>query len=385
MRRWRAQMPKAMFLKSEGCASSLSDPSGLHTLARYCASEGLPYAERGEPVSRETFARYAVSFQQSLVPNIESARVVAIRKPRAMFELELSDGETLSAEKVIVATGMEHMAYVPPAIGCLPTDLRSHSADHYDLSGFKGKQVAVVGGGQSALETAALLHEEGASVQLLVREPTLAWNPVPERARATLYRRLRHPRTTLGDGIQLWLYANAPWSFRFLPQPIRIERVNAVLGPAGAWWLKERVVGRLSILLGHFVCGSEARGGRAILHLSDRDGQRKELTTDHVLAATGYRFRLRQLPFLGEDLISGLRHEQELPRLSGAFESSVPGLHFAGLASAYSFGPVMRFLAGAGYTARRISDHIAGRQRLGTMRSASLYAPPSANNSRAGG
>ena len=35
MHRWLSQMPKQMFLKSEGCASSLADPTGENTLARY--------------------------------------------------------------------------------------------------------------------------------------------------------------------------------------------------------------------------------------------------------------------------------------------------------------------------------------------------------------
>src|SRR6266540_4232812 len=43
MHRWRAQMPIGMFLKSEGRGSSLSDPTGHHTLARYCTEEGLQY------------------------------------------------------------------------------------------------------------------------------------------------------------------------------------------------------------------------------------------------------------------------------------------------------------------------------------------------------
>jgi hypothetical protein len=37
----------------------------------------------------------------------------------------------------------------------------------------------------------------------------------------------------------------------------------------------------------------------------------------------------------------------------------VPGLHFVGVASANTFGPVMRFLLGARYASRRISRHVA--------------------------
>ena len=363
MHRWRAQMPKEMFLKSEGCGSSLSDPTGQRTLARYCAEEGLPYGAWGAPVSREIFAQYATSFQQHYVPNLEDAMVTMVGKSRDTFELGLSSGQRLNADNVIIATGLEHMAYTPPVVSQLPESLWSHSADHFDLSPFKGKDVTVIGGGQSALETAALLHEEGASVRLLVRKRSVAWNPTPSVADRTLYQRLRHPRTNLGNGLQLWFYAEAPWLFRHLPQRIRLERAKTVLGPAGAWWLKERIVGRIPILLGHSVLNSEARGGRAVLYVSDHDGRSTDLATDHVIAATGYRYQLGRLPFLSEDLKSRLRHEQQLPALSANFESSVSGLYFAGLASTYSFGPAMRFVHGASYTAQCISNHVATSRR----------------------
>ena len=397
MNRWRAQMPLGMLLKSEGCASTLSDPTGHHTLARYCAEECLPYGEWGEPVSREVFTRYALSFQRDLVPGVENTMVTAVCQGN-MFELELSSGERLNAEKVIIATGLEHMAYTPPELDRLPANLRSHSADHHDLSKFKGRDVTVIGGGQSALETAALLHEEGASVRLLVRQPLVRWNSDPSTINRTLYHRLRRPRTDLGEGLRLWFYSNALWLFRHLPQRIRLERAKKVLGPAGGWWLKDRVVGRVPILLGHSVRSSEARGDRAALQLSDRDGKSLDWVTDHVIAATGYRFQLRRLPFLTEDLKSRLRNEEQLPVLSANFESSVPGLYFAGLASSYSFGPAMRFLAGAGFAARRISRHLAAARHAHMTPSAvrfaaattgrefsDLHAPPRAKRSEASG
>src|SRR5262249_24675993 len=333
MHRWRAQMPDGMYLKSEGCGSSLSDPAGHPTLSRYCTEQGLPPGEWGEPVARAVCTQYALSFQQDLVPNVENSMVTAVHKSRNMFELELSSGEILNAERVIIATGLEHMTYAPPELDQLPANLRSHSADHYDLSKFKGKDVIVIGAGQSALETGALLHEEGASVRLLVRKPSVRWNPLPSVADRTLYQRLRRPRTALGDGLQLSLYMNAPGLIHYLPQRIRINRAKKVLGPAGGWWLKERVVGRLPILLSHSVRRCEARGDRAVLHVSDHDGQSREFTTDHVIAATGYQFQRRRLPFLSEDLKCQLRHEEQLPALSANFESSVPGLYFVGLAS----------------------------------------------------
>jgi pyruvate/2-oxoglutarate dehydrogenase complex dihydrolipoamide dehydrogenase (E3) component len=247
----------------------------------------------------------------------------------------------------------------------LPSELLSHSADHYDLSKFKGSDVTVIGAGQSALEAAALLSEEGATVRLIVRKPSLAWNQRPKFVRRPLYQRLRRPVSNLGEGLELWVCCTAPSLFHRLPQRIRFERVKTVLGPAGAWWLKDRVVGRVQTFLGHSVRRAEVRSDRALLQLAGQDGQVVDITTDHVIAATGYRFDLQRLPFLSQNLKSGLRAKQQ-PVLSTHFESFVPGLYFTGLASASCFGPAMRFLHGADFTARRVSHHIAaGRSQNG--------------------
>lgn len=373
LQRWQSQMPKGMFLKSEGCASNLSEPSGCRTLARYCADNGLPYSARGMPISLEVFTQYAVSFQRSIAPAVEDVMVTEVEKSGSAFRLRLANGATASAGKVIVATGLEHAAHLPPKLTGLPSELLSHSAEHPDLTRFKGKDITVIGGGQSALETAALLHEGGALVRLLVRKPALVWNQTPRVGDQSVYRRLRHPKSNLGDGLELWFCSNLPMLFRHLPQRIRLERAMRVLGPAGAWWLKDRVVGRLQILLHHEVVKAEALGSRAVLHISQPGGRALHLTTDHIIAATGYRFDLSQLPFLSPTLKSQIRTEHQLPVLSSTLEASVPGLYFTGLASVNSFGPAMRFLHGADYTARIISSHIGALRRHASRQSISSF------------
>jgi hypothetical protein len=51
MYRWMAQMPKDMFLKSEGCGSNLSDPTGYHCLDGSAATNGC-HTARGVPQCR---------------------------------------------------------------------------------------------------------------------------------------------------------------------------------------------------------------------------------------------------------------------------------------------------------------------------------------------
>ena len=77
-----------------------------------------------------------------------------------------------------------------------------------------------------------------------------------------------------------------------------------------------------------------------------------------MIAATGYKVNTAALPFLDNGLKGRLRLDHGAPVLSGRFESSIPRLHFTGLASANQFGPSMRFVVGADYTARRIAGSI---------------------------
>src|SRR5262249_12253969 len=159
-------------------------------------------------------------FQQKFVSNIEDVMVNEIRKVDDAFMLRLSNGELVRSDRVILATGLDHMEHRPEQLGRLPTESWSHSADHSDLAKFKGKDVVVIGGGQSGLETAAILQDEGASVTLVVRAPKIAWNRTPSNDRRRLYERLRRPRTRLGEGLQLWLYDRAPQVFHTLPREI---------------------------------------------------------------------------------------------------------------------------------------------------------------------
>jgi FAD-dependent urate hydroxylase len=363
MNRWLSQMPLGMFLKSEGRASSLSDPLGEHTIGRYCAAHGLPYDDRALPVSIETFTAYALAFQRELVPCVEELYVTRIEASGDGFDLTLENGAGLRARKVIIATGLEHTAYMPPCLGNLPSELRSHSGDHRNLARFRDRDVTVIGGGQSALETAALLREAGAHVHVVVRKPAVRWNSPPRLGRRSLYQRLRCPLSNLGEGPQLWAYSNLPQLFRHLPRHTRISKVRTVLGAAGAWWLRPRVEAKVELLTGVLVSGAAARGGRVALTLSGENPGSTALTTDHVIAGTGYRYDLGRLPFLSVALKEQLGTEDHRPILSMDFESTVPGLYFTGIASAYHFGPSMRFIDGVTHTAHAVSRHILAHRK----------------------
>jgi FAD-dependent urate hydroxylase len=358
---WRRHMPRGMFLKSEGFASSFGDPHGPFRLARFCAEFGREYGDYGVPVDLETFIDYGRWFQKSLVPDVDDVEVRRVARSNSGFSLELADGRAMHARRVVVACGFPRFRHVPAELRHLPSELVSHTADLDDVSALAGDDVVVLGAGQSALESAALLAEGGAVPTLVSRTPQLKWapEPEPERGRRALSKRVRWPISGLGAGWPTWACANVPLGFRLLPWKRRVRLVKEILGPSGAWWLRDRLEGAIPVLTGHSLVESSVVDGRARLVLSANGGAPVEIVTKHVLAATGYRVDVDRLELLDPVIRADVRRVAGAPELSSTFESSVPGLYFAGLAAAHSFGPLLRFVCGSDFTTRRIGAALA--------------------------
>lgn len=358
MEAWRTAMPEGMRLKSPGRASNLSDAGGTHTLERFCALNGREYADWDLPVPVETFVQYGEWFQSRLLPRLESRDVLACSRGSEGFRLQLEGGDTVTATSVVVSNGFRDSARPPRELTGLPPELASHSSAHHALGSFRGKRVIVVGAGQSALESAALLKESGASPILVARRSDLHWSPPP--APRAIWRAARQPRMRLGIGWRYAFYEHPSLPFSYLPAGLRKQQVDTVLGPCGAWWLRERVVDRLPILLGCTLRRAWSGSGEVVLEVQ-RGDETSELRAEHVIAATGYRVGPASFPFLSPELCAALRWEARGPSLSRTFESTASGLHFIGLASAGRFGPVMRFVAGVQPTAPRLARHLTGR------------------------
>jgi cation diffusion facilitator CzcD-associated flavoprotein CzcO len=165
-----------MFLKSQGFASDLSSPDRKHSLEAFCEASGLPYASYGLPVALEIFVSYGLWFRQELVPDLEETLATEIFREKGHFGINFANGEHCAARNVVIATGVEHFAVVPDELAELPASICTHSSAHDDLGVFRDRRVLVLGAGQSALESAALLHECGAKVQLVARRKKLSWN-----------------------------------------------------------------------------------------------------------------------------------------------------------------------------------------------------------------
>jgi hypothetical protein len=358
MQLWRDAMPAGMFLKSQGFASNLSDPAGRHTLRAFCASTGRDYADYGLPVPLETFVAYGDWFQQAEIPHLEELMVSDVTRTGENFQLTLSDGRTALARKVVVATGVQHFAHLPGSLAALPAHMCTHTSAHNDLGVFADREVAVLGAGQAALESAALLHESGARVTVVARASELVWSGAPLPDQRSLRRRLREPEAGLGSGWATWFYSTQPDLYRRLPAARRVRTARTALGPAGAFWLRPRVEGKVRTLVGHAVRWADPGAGGVQLGLGVNGGSTREVTAEHVLAATGYRPDLDRLTFLDARLRSAVRTLAGTPDVGSDFQSSVTGLYFVGPAVAPTFGPVMRFVYGADFAARTVAREL---------------------------
>lgn len=355
---WLKHMPKGMHLKSEGFASSLCDRGSTFTLEAYCKERGLSYAALGNPVPLEVFSSYGMEFQKRFVPELEQKKVISLKRSSSGFQLGLDNGEAVLVGRVVIAVGLTYFENIPPELATLPQGFITHSSKHSALDHFKGREVAIVGAGASALDLAALLHRAGASVQVVARVPAVRFQSPPDNVKPTWLDNVREPVTGIGPGWKLFLCANLPLVFRLMPEKFRLEKVRRILGPAPCWFTKEQVVGKVGFQLGVSITGATVHNGRVNLQLADKQGAKTTITADHVIAATGYKPDVRRLTFVDSDLLSQIRCVEQTPLLSSNFESTMPNLYFVGITAANTFGPLLRFAYGAGFAAPRLSKHL---------------------------
>jgi thioredoxin reductase len=380
---WRAHMPPGMMLKSEPYASEIASPRGGYDVGAYYKTRGYDYVNRAVAVPLDRFLGYADWYVKQLVPDVRDVTAAEISPADGGFRVAFSDADPVTARKVVIATGVLPYANIPAELSGLPAGLVTHTSEHHDLTRFRGRRVAVVGAGQSALETAALLHEAGADVTIIARIPAIAWiEPNPP----TLSRlgHIRRPVVKLCEGWHCAFW-NSPTAFRRLPQDMRVEKARTVLGPNGSAWLKSRVDGVIETLTGCRVREAVPQGDGVRLHLDGR--KQTAIDVDHVVAGTGFRIDLARLPFLPDSLRAQIATVNGYPVVSRAGESTVPGLYFVGAPAAVSNGPASRFIAGTHTMAAKVARSAArhpgtargGAARGGPARGTAAPAAPAAD------
>jgi FAD-dependent urate hydroxylase len=348
---WEEHMPRGMLLRSARHASSISDPGGRLTLDAYeQQSERL-----SNPVTRTEFLSYGHWFQRTGVPNVDRRLVSVVERGSDDFTLVLEDGEQRRARHVVIATGLRRFAERPKEFDRLDPQVAVHSLDVTEPERFRGRAVAVIGCGQSAVETAALAREAGGEVELIARAPAIRWLTRSARlhGRGGIVELVLYAPTDVGPPGLSWVVA-MPNLFRRLPRKTQERVAYRSIRPAAAGWLVDRMDGvRLS--LGRRVVQAHRNGAGAQLTLDDGSTRR----VDDVVLATGYTVDAAREPVVGRSVREHLDLKHGYPVLGRGLESSVPRLHFVGAYAAPSFSPVMRFVSGTPYAARNVTERIS--------------------------
>jgi thioredoxin reductase len=343
------KMPEKMYLKSFWSAASLSAPRGKYSLNHYAKATGT---FEQTPIPLPYFLNYCSWFQKKNVPEIDPTYVQSLRRKDQIFQLDLEDGRTVEAAHVVVATGIAPFAHIPEFARDLPASLASHTQAHTDLTPFKGRSVAVVGRGQSALEYAALLYEAGADVEVIARGPII-WINRKLYDRTGPAKHIFYPPSDVGPPGLNWIIA-FPRAFSHLPSKTRYDIDKRAVRPAGAQWLRPRVEGKIRLTPDVEMVKATPQGQGLRCELSD--GTKREI--DHVFLGTGYQAHIDKLGFIDAQLRKEVQVRDGQPLQNTSFESSIPHLYFVGALAGYTFGPICRFVAGTSAAAHQITRHV---------------------------
>jgi cation diffusion facilitator CzcD-associated flavoprotein CzcO len=147
--------------------------------AWFVAQFGAPQWDSLDKIPREMWMDYLVWYRKVL--DLPVRNRVNVREVRAanndLLELHVEDtatgsAETIWARHVVLATGRDGLggSYVPGFAHGIDRNFWAHSADEIDFDALKGKRIAVIGAGASAMDNAATALEAGAaSVDLIIR------------------------------------------------------------------------------------------------------------------------------------------------------------------------------------------------------------------------
>jgi cation diffusion facilitator CzcD-associated flavoprotein CzcO len=342
---WRRHMPEGMLLRSP--VNWHLDASGEHTLAAYLDERG---AARWDPLALELFLDYADWFRAAKGIEVHRVRAERVRQGNGPLNVTLENGHTLKARAVVATPGLEHFARFPSWVRRdLPRRRYSHSGELRNVERLAGARVLIVGGGQSAFESAALLAEHGAeAVEVVYRRHT------PRFAASDW--EFVEPQVTAALTVPGWFRSLSPATRDMIARRFWAEG-RLKLEP----WLAPRIDRREIHCRGQaFVSGAAERADGTIgVVLSG--GQ--VIHVDHVIAATGYDTDLTRVPYLA-GVIDDIELAAGRPMLDEAFETTVPGLHVTGPAASRDFGPVACSVRGATLAAAIIAGRLSRYEQL---------------------
>jgi hypothetical protein len=369
---WERHMPAGMLLRSPRVASHISDPHRRFTLDAYEAATGrftvkMPPVEIEEryaldmarKIPLENFVKYGRWFVRQAGLQLDRRTVSRIDANSGGLELNFEDGSSLQAKKLVIAAGIAPFTRIPKVFRDLPSPLVSHSSQHNDLGKFRDKEVLVIGGGQSALESAVLLNETGARVDVFVRQPMVRWLGIKHQwMHGKTFSWMFYGLADVGPaGVSLLV--QRPDLYRRLPRNLQDKWAPRSIRPAASCWVMARA-SNVPIHTSRSVVWARAEGEK--VRIRSNDGC--ERVFDHILLGTGYQVDIARYPFLSSKVLERIERVAGFPVLDKGFETTLPGLHFVGATATWSFGPLMRFVAGAEFASPAVARRILGARNL---------------------
>lgn len=289
----------------------------LFSPRRWSALPGLNFpGDQNLYPSRDEVVDYLTAYSRRLsTPILTGRRAHSVSHIQGGFEVEMANGGRVQARQIVVATGGFSTPNWPDISNASEFGGRSiHSATYRAPQSYAGQRIAVVGGGNTAIQIAVELTDY-ADVVLLTRKP------------------LRYlPQTWAGRDLHDWLNITG------------LDHTRLLSG-AGVPIIDDGRYRR-----------AVAEGRPLVLPMFDRfdhdglvwnSGAKRQVDT--VIYATGYR---PGVDFLAD--LSGALSAEGLPNQREGVASRVPGLYFVGLPLQKSFASAT--LRGFGRDAKWITQ-----------------------------
>lgn len=326
-------------LRSDWRASQLYSRDGVLDLSQYLRKHfdaGQARALLQERVPAELFREYLRWALATIPVQAIQQKIVALDQAPDGFIAQSDQGVTVRARRVVIATGIESHRYLPPVLSQFPSSAVVHGWEVSRYVAMQGRQMLVVGGGQSAAEAVALLSEKN-SVTWVHRAPLIFFSEP-----------INLPKPLFNMALRLSAL------FYHLPDSLR-ERL-------GRRFVATTITPDLQPLLHH----PRVRRYQAdVVDLGLQNGGTGPFSTklqqsfDHVVACTGYRYSLATLGFLSQKMLSGIASRNGRPLLRRDFTTTVPHLYMIGGIAEPSHGPAQRFMFGCSIATRRVGDSLA--------------------------
>lgn len=327
---WKHHTLNTMLLRSDVNSSEIYSGTGRYRVERFLAESGNEVPHR---MTVQVFREYLDWVLEELPFEVLQTRVAELEWEGEDFRAVLDSGEILHARYAVVATGLGGHQNWPAALAGLDRGRLLHSWETEGIEALQGERALLIGGGQSAAETVeALRLRKNRVTWVLRRRPSFFSEPL----------RLPTPLFKLVLRSSALLYSLPRPIIRPLSRLIFRTTITPNLRPVYTDKAVQKVFADAEDL------GLECNGeGVTSRHTKE--------TYDRVISATGYRFSLGGLPFLGPELLRRLGPEDSVPSLDRSFRTPMEEFFLAGGIAEGAYGPAQRFILGSWQAAPRIA------------------------------